>query len=292
MISSPPNHRPVGLFETYDLLAAQAASEGKSIGPLYEDIVLGLYAALLRPGDVAVDVGAHDGHHTFPMSSIVGPSGHVFAIEAIDDVYVKLLKYAARNNRYNITAMNIAASDGEGEAAFTHYRKIPGYSGLLPSKLPHSAEELGEATVTVQRAPLDLVIPRDRRVRFIKLDIEGGEYHAMLGARALITEHRPVMAFENGLERAAAQYGYTREDFFGFFNTLGYIPMFVSGHRLTHEYWERAKRPHFFELVAVPRELERLGDWVHHIALRRAKGPFTLDDWRGAIDLPAREERA
>jgi len=292
MISSPPAHQPVGLFETYDLLAAQAAVEGKSIGPLYEDIVLGLYAALLRPGDIAVDVGAHDGHHTFPMSSVVGPTGHIFAIEAIDSVYVKLLKYAARHNRYNITAMNIAASDGEGEASFTHYRNIPGYSGLLPSKLPHSADELGESTVTVQRAPLDLVIPRGRRVRFIKLDIEGGEYHALLGARTLIAEHRPVLAFENGLERAAAQYGYSCDDFFNLFDALDYIPMFISGHRLTREYWDRAKRPHFFELVAVPGELESLGDWVHYIALRRAQGPFTLDDWRGAIDLPVREPDA
>ncbi|WP_262692934.1 FkbM family methyltransferase [Kordiimonas aestuarii] len=286
-IPPPPLHTALGLFETYDLLAARAAEEGKHIGPLYEDIVLGLYAAILKPGDIAVDVGAHDGHHTFPMSSIVGPQGHVFAVEAIDVVYMTLLQYAARHGRYNITAMNIAASDKAGEATFTYYRKIPGYSGLLPAKLPHTDEELGTSTMTVQCAPLDLVIPRERRVRFIKLDIEGGEFHALKGARELISQHRPVMAFENGLERAAAQYGYSADDFFSLFDEIDYVPHFISGHKLTPEYWARANRPHFFELVALPRELAGLAAWVHYIALKRAAGPFTLDDWREAIQLDA-----
>jgi hypothetical protein len=35
----------------------------------------------LRPGDVAIDIGAHTGDSTLPMALAVGSAGHVLALE-------------------------------------------------------------------------------------------------------------------------------------------------------------------------------------------------------------------
>jgi len=52
-----------------------------SILPDYELMLEQIYRAALRPGDIAVDIGAHEGRHTLPMARAVGPSGSVFAFE-------------------------------------------------------------------------------------------------------------------------------------------------------------------------------------------------------------------
>ena len=56
------------------------------LGDFFEEIINAIYSAILKPGDLAVDCGAHSGLHTFPMSKLVGLSGRVVAVEAIPDV--------------------------------------------------------------------------------------------------------------------------------------------------------------------------------------------------------------
>jgi hypothetical protein len=58
-------------------------------------------------------------------------------------------------------------------------------------------------------------------VSLIKVDVEGGEYHALLGAERTITTHRPVIIFEASA-RSTGQYGVTPHDFTTFFGRLGY----------------------------------------------------------------------
>jgi hypothetical protein len=53
------------------------------------------------------------------------------------------------------------------------------------------------------------------------MDVEGGEYHALLGAERTIRSHRPVIIFEASA-RSTGQYGVTPQDFTWFFGRLGY----------------------------------------------------------------------
>jgi protein-L-isoaspartate O-methyltransferase len=49
----------------------------------FENVILATYRAVLRPGDTAVDGGAHRGFHTYPMAECVGPSGKIHAFEVL-----------------------------------------------------------------------------------------------------------------------------------------------------------------------------------------------------------------
>src|SRR6516165_8333277 len=49
----------------------------------YERLLQEAYEAFLSPGDIVVDVGAHLGRHTVPLSRCVSPGGQVFAVEPL-----------------------------------------------------------------------------------------------------------------------------------------------------------------------------------------------------------------
>jgi tRNA A58 N-methylase Trm61 len=58
-------------------------------GFLYEEVSFALYAAILRPGDTAVDSGANKGEHMAAMSRYCGEAGRVFAFEAAPEMMQK-----------------------------------------------------------------------------------------------------------------------------------------------------------------------------------------------------------
>jgi FkbM family methyltransferase len=207
------------------------------------------YLGILETGDSAVDVGAHRGRHTIPMLRRVGPTGQVYAIEAASTTLNKLR--AAINHcgipyaRRNIIVHPVAASDAAGEAEFVFVPAAAGLSGLKTEFEPGSTRE----RVEVQR--IDDLIPDDSRVRFIKLDIEGAELPALRGALRLLTRCRPCLAFENGGLRYQARFNYTSEDFFGFFDQIGYI-MYTPLGTIFDRSWKNGPQPH--QIFAAPRE--------------------------------------
>jgi FkbM family methyltransferase len=43
---------------------------------------------------------------------------------------------------------------------------------------------------------LDAIIPHDERIRLLKIDVEGHEYEALMGATTTISKHRPLILIE------------------------------------------------------------------------------------------------
>ncbi len=153
----------------------EAAHTGR-LGDFFEDIIKAVYSAILRPGDLAVDCGASGGLHTVPLSELVGPSGRVVAVEAISDLAAGLARRGFPNVDIKATAIGAVT----GRASFSVVRNKVGYSGLqqrrdLPGDLAGSVD-----VIDVPVATLDsLLADRGQRVRFVKMDLEGGEFHAL-----------------------------------------------------------------------------------------------------------------
>jgi FkbM family methyltransferase len=223
----------------------QAAHTGQ-LGDFFEGIINAIYSAILKPGDLAVDCGANCGLHTFPMSELVGPSGRVFAVEAIPDLAAGLAQRRFSNVDVKATAIGAAA----GRASFSVVRDDIGYSGLqqrrdLPGDLPGSVD-----VIDVPVATLDsLLADRTQRVRFIKMDLEGGEFHALQGATSILRD-RPLVIFENGRESAANLYGYTSKDWFGLFDTAGFAVFDLFGRPFGRNDWHAGGMPWYFIAAA------------------------------------------
>jgi hypothetical protein len=73
--------------------------------------------------------------------------------------------------------------------------------------------------------------------RFCKLDLEGGEFFALRGARKSLARYHPMIVFENGLSAPAQVYGYSKEDFFAFFEGIGYRLYDLFGRPFTTAEW-------------------------------------------------------
>jgi FkbM family methyltransferase len=157
---------------------------------------------LLRPGSCAIDVGAHIGSF-LSLLLRYAPEGQHVAIEA-SPIRGKQLK-----RRFpNVTIINAALSDRSGTAGFIEDKKNPGYSRLTQGN--------GDYQVPTVRLD-DLEI---KQVDFIKLDIEGGEYRALLGGKETIKRYAPPILFECGSEYGSEKTH--RRELYDFLSTLRY----------------------------------------------------------------------
>jgi len=232
--------------EFAELMALQSRTDW------FEALIASIYARVLEPGDVAVDGGAHDGLHTYRMADVVGASGRVHAFEVLPP------KLAAMRERIaqipQITLHPRALSDRIGTATFQWVRDAPGLSGLQPRDYEGRTHQID--VIEVETVTIDSLPPEDfEGWRFMKLDLEGGEYRAIRGARERIAEQRPLIVFENARESSAGFYGYAMEDWFGLFDGLGYATFDLWGRAFTRADWIADKMtPYYY--IATPRGSE------------------------------------
>ncbi len=166
-----------------------------------------LIPLVLRPGDVAVDVGAHAGAWASRMRRRVGAGGLVVSYEA-SPWYAEMLALALRWARFTGVAVRHAAvSDTAGTARLVvrdaSGRRLTGFTHL-------AGESEAGGTVEVETVTLDGEAdrePRLRTARLIKIDVEGAELAVLRGARRLLAEGSPVVVCEvvpEHLERLGA----------------------------------------------------------------------------------------
>jgi len=65
----------------------------------------------------------------------------------------------------------------------------------------------------VEIRTLDEIIPKNTKIDFIKIDVEGGEYNVLKGAKNLLKSSLPVVVFECGLG-ASDYYGMNPTDLY------------------------------------------------------------------------------
>ena len=148
-----------------------------------------LFARLLGPGMVAIDVGANIGCHTLAMARLVGPSGAVIAFEPQRIVYQNLCANIALNALANVHTVNMAAGCDAGSASLPNidYAAAGNFGGVALSGVP-GGEKV--QVVAIDSLPLDAC-------HLIKIDVEGMEYDVLLGAERTVARHRPALYIEN-----------------------------------------------------------------------------------------------
>jgi FkbM family methyltransferase len=167
-------------------------------GGFFETVITALYRGVVQEGDAVLDGGAHIGAHTGPLAGCVGKSGKVIAVEALPHLAENLRKKFPVAKFPNVEIQSCAISSTRGTTSFNWVTNNEGYSGIRPRTYP-SGCEIQSITVPVTTID-DLLANEQKEISFIKLDLEGGEFCALLGAKNVILKDRPVIAFENGLE--------------------------------------------------------------------------------------------
>jgi len=179
----------------------------------------------LRPGDIAVDVGAHKGAYAYWMRRAVGAGGRVVAFEPQPMLARALAALAAESGYTNLRVENLALSSTAGAMTLM----VPGDSTSPGASLEPAAGVAGTArrTYPVSVTTLDAYFTGDdrRRIRLLKCDAEGHELEVFKGGRELLSEVRPSLLFE--CERRHRASG-SVDEVFRWLADLGYRGYFID----------------------------------------------------------------
>lgn len=235
----------------------RARASGNTVD--FESLVEKGLLAVLMPNSVGIDIGAHEGRHAIPMAKAVGPSGHIYAFEPLPEMRDTLARRLQQNSLSSVvTVFPYALSNYSGMDGFVKTEGDLGYSGLK-ERTYNPEKHVIPVSITVEVRQLDDIV-LNCRCDCIKIDIEGGEYHALLGAKNTIAEHRPAVFFEFGCGSFSA-YNIKEEDMYSFFNNLGYVLFDIAGNELPSmtEFETAVRTPGLWDYVALPSECNSAG---------------------------------
>jgi FkbM family methyltransferase len=172
---------------------------------LYDLETIDVMARVLRPDSCCIDVGAHQGTILKEMVRRA-PRGQHIAFEALPHLASEL-----RTAFPAVCVCNVAVSDRTGAETFVYVENDPSYSGLLIRDYDRPDPVLKR--IPVELARIDDLVPTSAHIAFIKIDIEGGEFHALRGAASTIRRCRPVVVLEAS-QGSTGHYGVTPGDFY------------------------------------------------------------------------------
>jgi FkbM family methyltransferase len=150
--------------------------------PVPESYILdGIFELL--PSDVLVDCGAYDGDTIREWIRHQPDLGAIEAVEADTNSFSRLQAFANDLNahlRNKIRLHQCALGAEKGKVRFEN-------DGTLVSKISNRGNTM------VDLMPIDDLV-ESTPISMIKMDIEGGEFDALLGARKVIQRDRPILA--------------------------------------------------------------------------------------------------
>jgi len=153
---------------------------------VWEPTIKKFIEILVKPGTIALDIGAHIGTHTVTMSKAVGPSGQVFAFEPSRKIYRELCMNMTLNCCYNVTTIRSAL--GKRQGVIQVVESLPYNEG--GSYVIENEGGLNTAYL------LRLDDFQFANVSFIKIDVENMEADVLEGALETIQRCHPILLIE------------------------------------------------------------------------------------------------
>lgn len=180
----------------------------------YDPHVAAVLRRVLRPGMGALDLGANIGVFALLAAALVGPGGYVLAVEP-NPANARLLEASRLANGFaHMAVCQAAAAQALGVLALHSFDSngtvtACGEAGLL-------------AAQTVAALPVDQLVSPSQRIDLVKIDVEGAEHVALLGAETMLRRCRPVIVSEFSPGQLAAVSGIDGPGYLGWLQGLGY----------------------------------------------------------------------
>lgn len=171
-------------------------------GYVFEQHIVTLLQAFLRPGDVLLDIGANIGWFTVIGSKCVGAAGRVLSFEP-DPFNLSLLRRNLRLNRCtNVDVYPIAVTEKQGRSIL--YRSTDNQGDHQLAVIADRQEWVSVRTDTIDQ----VLAGRAGRIAFVKIDTQGSEAAILAGMDATLARNpgaRMVLEFwPHGLKRCGS----------------------------------------------------------------------------------------
>lgn len=155
-----------------------------------EETVFLLDHLKLNKKNILIDVGANIGWYTSHFANKF--QCKILAFEPDPENY-NILKLNTKPYKNLISTFKLGLSDSENTKTLYQYKKSNRGRHSMVKNQPYIKK------INVKTAPLDLILERKKinfqEIKFLKIDIEGYEYQALLGAKKVLA-HCPVIFSE------------------------------------------------------------------------------------------------
>ncbi|WP_293681076.1 FkbM family methyltransferase [uncultured Phenylobacterium sp.] len=200
-------------------------------------------ADLLSGAPVCLHVGASDGRHSYVMTQ-VAPEAKIYAFEPSAFAF-EVLKVGIAWNRMGrqVTPVHAAVGDKPGELLLVTPKKTSGRMGrayaYVAEKMPNGParpdlEDTGMEVQPTRVVTLDGFCAEHgiEHVDFIRMDIEGAELMALMGALTILDRDRPHVLLEIHPVMLQARFGSSGEEVLDLFRDRGYRMFALADGRL------------------------------------------------------------
>lgn len=152
-----------------------------------------LFMAILKPGDIVVDIGSNFGMYALGAAKRLVSNGRVFAFEP-DVRSMSLLKENIRLNKFEhlVTCLDVCIGSYDGTVDF-YAAADPSFSGIYDT---NRSETTGCLTLPIRQ--IDTVMREQgiSQVNKIKIDVEGAEYEVLEGAAEILASSDAIIMLE------------------------------------------------------------------------------------------------
>ena len=190
------NERIAKIKTGYDILVMPndpGISLELSVYGIHEPITTKIISKKLKKGMVCVDIGANIGYYALLESKIIGSTGEVIAIEPAPITFRYLEKNLKYRSKSKFHTYNLACSDVDTTSYFLVNKK----SNI--SKIVNDSDKILDGTkkILVKTKKLDTILLKsEKKIDFLRMDIEGNELKVILGAKNTIEKFKPIIQTE------------------------------------------------------------------------------------------------
>jgi FkbM family methyltransferase len=163
-------------------------------GKVWEWSTIKFMAAVVGEGDI-VHAGAFFGDFLPGLSKALKPAYRLWAFEPNPENFACALRTIDLNGLENVSLLNAGLGEHD-EIGTLRVRAnglaLGGASRFISKQAPIDNEDL----VHIKIARIDDLIPSDRRISIVQLDLEGYEFTALKGGFETINRNRPTVILE------------------------------------------------------------------------------------------------
>lgn len=160
----------------------------------------------IKSGMTVLDLGANIGFYTLLFADLVGEGGKVFAFEPEPNNFSTLEKNVKLNRFKNVVLVRKAVSDKTGNIDLFLSESMGRHTIYSSGK--------GGKKIKIESIKLDDFLKNyTKAIDFIKMDIEGAEYAALLGMSSLLKRIKNVRIITEFMPEALRSFGIKPEKY-------------------------------------------------------------------------------
>lgn len=174
----------------------------------------------IKEGMTVLDLGANIGIYTMKLARLVGQTGKVWAFEPDKNNYSLLTKNVNANKYNNVTLVNKAVTDKTGIGKLFISEENKGDHRIF------SGEEQRKST-DIETIALNDLFPNEK-IDFIKMDIQGAEYLALIGMSKLIQRNEDLIILSEFAPSWIKNSGFSPQQFLDKITDLGFQLQYIN----------------------------------------------------------------